>query len=297
MKLFKSLFLYLLSLTGFLCYGNSSAYHGVIAQEGISVNQNSYLSVKLVYMPEQQWNGSQDVIKASWLQANPEQEEAFIKAFGFNRLEMGVYHIGLSEAFNSPMSSEAYTGKMRTIGHYNVYRGIYDAVQANSLIAGQNVDEMIEADLGMNNMKVIDMRDLKVRTAPNSFIMAGYISTDDTSVDNMQRFTDMRVEVPYIMTQNVVFIENNADIQAVMQQNSMGNKTIMPQISHQFYFVEPIGGGGGAGGSVKSDTSIKTGIYPNLQDKIGKTTLQIASCLGHLKMVKHLLFEKSSVFL
>ena len=55
---------------------------------------------------------------------------------------------------------------------------------------------------------------------------------------------------PYVMTQNVMFIENNADIRGAMEQNNLEHETVIPQTSHQFYIVEPIGGGGGAGGSV-----------------------------------------------
>ena len=42
-----------------------------------------------------------------------------------------------------------------------------------------------------------------------------------------------------------MFIKGNADIQVIMKQNGIGNEMIVPQILHQFYIVEPIGGGGG----------------------------------------------------
>ena len=55
----------------------------------------------------------------------------------------------------------------------------------------------------------------------------------------------------------MMLIENNADIRGAMEQNNLEHETVIPQ--HQFYIVEPIGGGGGAGGSMYQ-ASIVIGI-------------------------------------
>ena len=120
MGLFRLLFLYILSLTGFLCYGVSfSSYSGVTSHEEIPVNQNGYVKAKLIYIHAQQWNELQDAIRADWLQANPEQERAFLKVFGSNKLKVEEPHTNFAETFNYPsisncINTEGYMEKLET---------------------------------------------------------------------------------------------------------------------------------------------------------------------------------------
>ena len=196
MELFRLLFLYVLSLTGFLCYGDSfSSYYGITSYEVIPVSQNGYVKAKFIYIHAQQLNELQEAIRTEWLQTNPGQKRTFLKAFGSNKLKVEGYYTD-AEAFNYPfisdyINTEGYTEKIGDINDYTFYGEAHNVVPASLL---------------------------KI--------------------------------TPYVVTQNMMLIENNADIRDAMKQNNLEHEAVIPQTSHQFYIVEPIGGGGGAGGSV-----------------------------------------------
>ena len=75
MELFKLLFLYFLSLTGFLCYGNQYHYGAIV--QGNLENPNVYPSSKAMYyiVSGQQWNKLADKTKTDFFQTEPEQNK------------------------------------------------------------------------------------------------------------------------------------------------------------------------------------------------------------------------------
>ena len=89
MKLFKLLFLYFLSFTGFLCYGDSFSNRVVTAQWG-GVNPNYYLNGNSMYyiVSAQQWNELSDEIKMDVFHIDPEQTRAFLNAQGLKESDI-----------------------------------------------------------------------------------------------------------------------------------------------------------------------------------------------------------------
>ena len=89
MKLFKLLFLYFLSFTGILCYGDSFS-NGVVTARWGGVNPNYYLNGNSMYyiVSAQQWNGLPDEIKEDVFQIDPEQMRAFFNVQGLNERDM-----------------------------------------------------------------------------------------------------------------------------------------------------------------------------------------------------------------
>ena len=85
MKLVKLLFLYFLSLAGFLCYGDTFSKGTV--NYWISENLNNYLNDKLITVIDQQGNELTNEIKMGVLQINPEQI-GIVDVQGINEIEM-----------------------------------------------------------------------------------------------------------------------------------------------------------------------------------------------------------------
>ena len=282
MKLFKLLFLYFLSFTGFLCYGNSFS-NGVIVTQWGATNQNPYLKSQSMYyvVPAQKWNKLPDEIKIDVFKTEPEQMRAFFNSHGLDERDMVGHYIGSMGHVEADvmfekvrMFDEIYTG-MGMENH--VFREWYNSgAVGEAFIAGSNMEEAEQIQwvgqqnwdtnirvMGIKEPKKIQMNGTSpfdtgvVNGVSVADIMARAIGLKDIGVDAYVANT--AVETMQEMAGKMVFMKNNTDyVMAKMAEKGLGNNMIMPHQNLQFYLTEPIGGGGGAGAAILASMGIDT---------------------------------------
>ena len=266
MKLLKLLFLYFLSFTGFLCYGDS--FNGTAIERG-SVNISNYFTGKAMYyvVSGQQWNELPDEIKTDVFKIDPEQIRAFFNSHGLNTKDMVGHYIGSM----GNVEADVISGKIKildeiytSIGmdNHGFYREVYNGGVVKALIAGSSIENVEQTKWGEQqnwgmNIKVIGRKEPKIRMIRALPFDAGVVDSMlyNSVVIGTQWFANKGVEIPYIATTamedmqgiagKVTFIKNNTNsIQAEIEKG-LGIDMKAPQ-NLQFYVAEPIGGGGGA---------------------------------------------------
>ena len=291
MKLLKLLFLYFLSFTGFLCYGDS--FNGMAIQRG-SVNISNYFNGKAMYyvVSGEQWNELPDEIKKDVFQIDPEQIRAFFNSHGLNTKDMVGHYIGSM----GNVEVDVISGKIKMLveiytsmgmENHGFYREEYNGGVVEALIAGSSIENMTQILWGEQqnwgmNIKVMGKKAPKVR-------MLGALTFDAGVVDSVlyngvvrgtQWFANKGVEIPYIATTamedmqgiagKVTFIKNNTNsIQAEIEKG-LGIDMKAPQ-NLQFYVAEPIGGGGGA---ILASMGFDVQDYVEFAEKIGVKDIQ-----------------------
>ena len=270
MKLFKLLFLYFLSFTGFLCYGDSFS-NGVVAQWR-AISPNDYFNGRAMYyvVSGQQWNELPDEIKADVFQIDPERIGAFFNSHRLNERDMVGHYIGsmghveadvISEKVE--MLDEIYTSM--GMENHGFYKEAYSGGVVKAVIAGSNVGNWAQTkweeqqNWGMN-IKAMGRRESKkirmigalpfergvVDSVSTGGILAKAIGFENIGVD-VSYVANAAVEAMQEMAGKMIFMKNNTDyVKATMRDKGLGIDMTAPYQNLQFYLAEPIGGGGGA---------------------------------------------------
>ena len=283
MNLFKLLFLYFLSFTGFLCYGDSFS-NGVITARWGAVNPNYYLNGNSMYyiVSAQKWNNLPDRIKADAFQIDPEQMRGFFNSQELNAKDMVGHYIGSM----GHVEADVMFGKVKMLDEIYTSMGIEDNVFREAYNSGGVVRAFIPGS-SMEDAKQIQwggqqqswgMKAPKIRMIGSLPFNVGVV--DDVSATGIMAKTihNMGVDVSYVanaamdamqgMAGKMVFMKNNTDyVKATMREKGLGIDMIAPHQNLQFYLTEPIGGGGGAAllTSIEADTQDD---YLELAEKI-----------------------------
>ena len=147
MEWFKLLFLYVLFLTGFFCYGDSFSYE--IDARQILENPYNYPNGKALYymVSGQQWDELPDEVKTDFFQINPEQLKAVLSTYGLlNKQDVVGHYIGslkrakTGEIFKKVRTlDEIYTPNIR-VANPALYEGVYNKDKFTALIVSPNIE-------------------------------------------------------------------------------------------------------------------------------------------------------------
>lgn len=257
MELFKLLFLYFLSLTGFLCYGNQ--YHYGATVQGNLENPNVYPSSKAMYyiVSGQQWNDLADKTKTDFFQTEPEQNKFLFHPHGLNRWDMVWHYIGSANETNADVISEQIKMLNEIYARENIgaakdifYQEEFDRTTAEILIANQNMEKFVQEDWDMASIR--DMTSLKTNAFHSPVDVLGVEAGFNSIVpDYTQEILNIEAIMPFKFTMynpkettgSAVFIQGDHDV-----NTAINGKNIEGVIPNNFYHLvasEPIGGGGG----------------------------------------------------
>ena len=274
MNLFKLLFLYFLSFTGFLCYGDSFS-NGVVTARWGAVNPSHHLNGNSMYyiVSAQKWNNLPDRIKEEAFQIDPEQMRGFFDSQELNAKDMIGHYIGSM----GHVEADIVFGKVKMLDEIYTSIGIednafhgeaYNGGIVRAFIAGSSMEDAMQTQWGglQNwgmNIKVMGKTKPKIRMigalpfergVVDSFSMGGgilakAIGVEDIGVDvsYMGAAAKAGMEAMQEVAGKMVFMKNNTDyVKATMREKGVGIDMKAPYQNLQFYLAEPIGGGGGA---------------------------------------------------
>ena len=264
MGLVKSLFLYFLLLAGFCCYGNS------LMDKGFFLNQNSYFnSQSIVLVPFGQWNKLPYEIKSNFVQISFEEIENAVASY---KLEMGDIQSHYTETLNGNNShtlmaeqikklAGAYETRDEGMKHYTSYQKAYKAGAiidsayinevkfAQQTNRGMDTDIMNRTGIKIKGYKTVPLRVKNIVANDEAMIMRGM-------TDYIKAMKNMGIA----NSVNIANGESNTFFLVGVNDKKNPTKTI-----YHLYMSEPIGGGGGVGGSRLHQASMETAFQNHFE--------------------------------